>query len=90
MKSFRLTGRYRRDYKRIAKRGYDLDQLDALLDLLVGGQPLPAVWQDHPLRGQWKGYRECHIRGDWLLIYKATEQEVLLAGTGTHSDLFGE
>ncbi|MGD0023228.1 MAG: type II toxin-antitoxin system YafQ family toxin [Xanthobacteraceae bacterium] len=46
-----------------------------------GGRP-------HPLKGDWKGYWECHISPDWLLIYKVTDEEVLLARTGTHADLF--
>ena len=90
MKPFRLTSRYKRDYKRIAKRGYDLDLLDAVLLLLAESQPLPPARSDHPLKGEWQGYRECHIQPDWLLIYKTTTSEVLLAATGTHSDLFGE
>ena len=89
MKSFRLAARYKRDYKRVAKRHYDLDLLDAVLDRLATGQGLPPERRDHPLKGDWKGYRECHIEPDWLLIYRTTDDEVLLARTGTHADLFG-
>jgi mRNA interferase YafQ len=49
---------------------------------------LPEARRDHPLKGEWKGWRECHIQPDWLLIYRTTETEVLLARTGTHADLF--
>ncbi len=88
MKAFRFSSRYRRDYKRIAKRGYDLDLLDGVLDRLARGDTLPALNRDHPLKGAWKGFRECHITPDWLLIYQATDTEILLARTGTHADLF--
>ena len=89
MKSFRLAARYARDYKRIAKRGYDLDKLDVVLDLLAAAATLPPARRDHPLKGEWKDHRECHIEPDWLLIYRTTDDEVLLARTGTHADLFG-
>lgn len=90
MKSFRLTSRYKRDFKRINKRGWDLDQLDAVLDLLATNTQLPPQRRDHPLKGDWHGWRECHIQPDWLLIYQTTDDEVLLAATGTHADLFGK
>ena len=89
MKAFRLAARYKRDYKRIAKRGYDLDLIDAVLDLLARDEALPTARRDHPLKGEWMGYRECHIEPDWLLIYKTNNDEVVLARTGTHADLFG-
>lgn len=85
MKPLRFTGRYKRDYKRIAKRGYSLDLIIAVINLLIHDQPLPPARRDHPLKGAWKGYRECHIEPNWLLIYKATDDEVLLAATGTHA-----
>jgi mRNA interferase YafQ len=47
-----------------------------------------AATRPHPLRGEWKGYWECHVAPDWLLIYKVSEDEVALARTGTHADLF--
>jgi mRNA interferase YafQ len=89
MKSFRLAARYSRDYKRVAKRGYDLDKLDVVLDLLAAAEALPPARRDHPLKGEWKDHRECHIEPDWLLIYRTTDDEVMLARTGTHADLFG-
>jgi mRNA interferase YafQ len=90
MKVFRLTSRYKRDYKRIAKRGYDLALFDALLDQFAQGEALPAASRDHALKGEWSGFRECHVEPDWLLIYKTTDAEVLLARTGTHADLFSQ
>jgi mRNA interferase YafQ len=89
MKTFRLANAYKRDLKRISRRRYDLAPLANVLNALREGQELPVARRDHPLKGEWKGWRECHIQPDWLLIYKATDTEVLLARTGTHADLFG-
>ena len=90
MKTFRFAGRYKRDFKRISRRGYDLGALNVVLDTLADGKLLPAAYLDHTLKGDWKGHRECHIEPDWLLIYQADDDEVLLARTGTHADLFGK
>ena len=90
MKQLRLSSPFKKDLKRITKRNYDRDLLDAVVDLLRDDHPLPAARRDHPLKGEWKGWRECHIEPDWLLIYKATDDDELhLARTGTHADLFG-
>ena len=48
----------------------------------------PAGYHYHALSGNYKGYRECHIRSNWLLLYKTTETEVVFVATGTHDDLF--
>jgi mRNA interferase YafQ len=88
MKAVRFSGAFTRDLKRIAKRGYDRQRLESVADALRHGTELPQATRPHPLRGEWKGYWECHLAPDWLLIYKVSEDEVLLARTGTHSDLF--
>ena len=88
MKTLVPTTAYRKDVKRVTKRGYDLSKLDAVLRTLQAGDPLPPSNRAHPLKGDWKGYRECHLQPDWLLIYKETADEVRLARTGTHADLF--
>ena len=89
MKSFHYRSAYKKDLKRVARRGYDLTLLADVLNLLAGGTPLPPARRDHVLDGEWKGWRECHIQPDWLVIYKSTDDEILLARTGTHADLFG-
>lgn len=84
------TPSFERDYKKIKKRGYDLTLLKKVITLLSEGTPLPKKYREHTLKGNYKGYTECHILPDWLLIYKI-EKEVMiisLARTGTHSDLF--
>lgn len=84
------TGQFKKDLKTIIKRGYDVRLLDETLQSLLEGLELPQKNRDHLLSGNWKGYRECHIAPDWLLIYKV-EDDILvltLTRTGTHSDLF--
>ena len=70
------------------KRGKDLEKVKAVIDLLVDEEPLPPKNRDHKLGGNWIGRRDGHIEPDWILIYKLTEDELLLERTGTHSDLF--
>lgn len=80
--------RFRKDVKRAEKRGKDMAKLRAVLTLLAQEQPLPAEYKDHALRGDWIGFRDLHIEPDWLLLYRVENDEVQLARTGTHSDLF--
>ncbi len=80
---------FKRDVKRVEKRGKDMSKLRALLLLLLAGEVLPEGHGDHPLKGDWNGYRDAHIEPDWLLIYKVDGDELRLARTGTHADLFG-
>ena len=90
MLTIRYQTTFRKDYKRIKKRGYDIKQLETVITLLVTGQKLPQKYQDHSLNGDYKGCRECHITPDWLLVYEIKEKELLLylTRTGTHSDIF--
>lgn len=84
------TAKFRKDLKTAIKRGYNMALLDAVVSSVAVGEELPATNDDHSLKGNWVGYRECHITPDWLLIYKI-EDDILvltLTRTGTHSDLF--
>lgn len=81
---------FKKDVKKARKRDKDLDKLKALISLLIRQTPLPEAYQDHPLRGNWKGYRDAHIEPDWLLLYRVDGEELQLARTGTHADLFQE
>ena len=81
---------FKKDVKKARKRGKDLDKLKMLLSLLMRQTPLPEAYQDHPLRGNWKGYRDAHIEPDWLLLYCVVGEELQLTRTGTHADLFQE
>ncbi len=82
------TTQFKKDAKRQQKRGKDLDKLFDVIDLLISAKDLPASLRDHTLTGNWKGWRDCHIEPDWLLIYKMSPEELVLGRTGTHSDLF--
>ena len=84
------SGRFKRDVRRAEKRGKDMVKLRAVIILLAQQEPLPASYNDHPLRGDWKGYRDLHIEPDWLLLYRVEDDELRLAATGTHSDLFDD
>lgn len=84
------SGAFKRDVKRAEKRGKDMGKLRALLLLLIEGAPLPERYRDHPLKGEWAGWRDAHIEPDWLLIYRTAGDELHLARTGTHADLFDE
>ena len=79
---------FKKDAKRLQKRGKDLDKLFDVIDLLISAKDLPASLRDHTLTGNWKGWRDCHIEPDCLLIYKMSPEELVLGRTGTHSDLF--
>lgn len=82
------TAQFKRDIKRQLKKGKDGDKITALLTMLLAGQSLPAHYKDHPLRGTWKGRRDCHVEPDWILIYKISPDKIRLERTGSHSDLF--
>lgn len=85
-----MSSRFRKDYKLVKKRGYDLSLLKKVIDILASGEVLPEQYLDHSLTGEYKDYRECHILPDWLLIYRIHESTLILSltRTGTHSDLF--
>lgn len=82
------SSRFKRDVKRVGKRGKDLTKLRSLLESLIRREALPESHRDHPLHGNWKGYREIHVEPDWLLIYRVEGTELRLARTGSHADLF--
>jgi mRNA interferase YafQ len=77
-----------RDVKLAQRRGKDMSKLRELIVLLSQGNPLPPHYKDHPLAGEWKHHRDCHLEPDWLLIYKIDGDDLYLIRTGTHLDLF--
>lgn len=93
MKKIELASIFKKDYKRIQSNPRYANDLQSLfettLSFLLDDKPLPDCYKDHELIGDWKGYRECHIKPDLLLIYKITATNVLrLARLGSHSELF--
>lgn len=83
---------YDRDVKLAVRRGLDIEKLLEVVRLLRQDEPLPAKYRNHLLSGDYKGYWECHINPDWLLLYeKDTEIRIIsLYRTGTYSDIFGK
>ncbi len=90
MYNVKPTTKFQKDLKTIQKRGYDISLLMNVVKIIASGKPLPEQYKDHPLQGNYKGCRECHITPDWLLIYSIDKETVILylTRTGTHSDLF--
>ena len=82
------TVQFKKDIKRQIKQGKDQRKLITVVQLLLARESLPPQNRDHPLKGAWKGRRDCHIEPDWILIYRKSEDELRLERTGSHSDLF--
>ena len=84
------TTQFRKDLKRMIKRGVSIDLLDEIIHTLREQKPLDSKHRDHELTGNFVGFRECHIQPDWLLIYIIDGENLILtaARTGSHSDLF--
>lgn len=87
-----FTKAFAKDWERLSRSGrYDLNRLKEVMLLLIANDaPLPAEWQDHALKGSWIDHRECHVGGDFLLIYQCDANMVIFVRAGTHSDLFEE
>ena len=84
------TSLFKKTVKLARKRGLDLTLLDETITILVKGETLPPKYRDHQLNGKLSAFRECHIKGDWLLVYRIIEDKLILSlhSTGTHSDIF--
>lgn len=84
------TTQFKKDYKLAIRRKNNIEELFTVISILQREQPLPPKYKDHQLSGNYKGYRECHVENDFLLVYKIknNQLELELYRTGTHSDLF--
>jgi mRNA interferase YafQ len=78
---------FKRDVKRLKKRGKVMEKLRTVIDALCTHGPLDLRRKDHALVGDWKGWRDCHVEPDWVLIYRAEAGKLELGRTGSHSDL---
>lgn len=93
-RDFTRTKEFQKDWVRLSYSGrYDMNQLkEAMLLLIDNAAPLSAEWLDHSLTGEWSGHRECHIGGDFLLIYKidisGKDERIVFVRSGTHAELF--
>jgi mRNA interferase YafQ len=90
MKTLFLSSRYKKDYKRYKNQPKKLEALKEVLKMLQREQPIPAEYKPHMLWGQYKGCMECHIQGNFLLVWFDPERDIIeLVRLGTHSELFG-
>ncbi len=90
MLTLKTTTKFRKDYKKIKKRGLDVSLLEKIIQDLLEEKTLDRKYNDHALTGNYLGFRECHIQPDWLLLYTINKNELILtaSATGSHSDLF--
>jgi len=89
MREIVQTSRFKSDLKKLARSGrHDADELFAVIEILACGKPLPEKFKDHPLFGECLGHRDCHIRPDWLLIYRLEPGRLILVRSGSHSELY--
>lgn len=84
------TSQFGKDVKRCIKRGLDITILEKAVNILADNGKLPQNYKPHQLKGKYNGLWECHLKPDWLLVWKQTDSEMILlfAATGSHSDLF--
>ena len=77
----RRTKKFRKELKKMLKRGADLDKLETVVNILASGEPLPPQYRDHALTGNLTGLRDCHIENDWLLLYTIQDDVLVLTLT---------
>lgn len=84
------TNKFKKDLKLCKSRGYDIELIRTVIKKLSNGEKLEDKYKDHDLKGNWSGYRECHVLPDWLLVYKYNNDDLILilTRTGSYSDLF--
>lgn len=88
MKPVNQTSQFKKDIKRLKKRGKNLEKLGDVVRLLAADEPLEEKHRDHALVGRWVGSRDCHVEPDWILIYRNEPDSLYLERSGSHSDLF--
>ena len=88
MKAIFQTSQFKKDFKRIKKRGKDLSKLKEVVSAIAKSESLEERHRDHVLSGKWSGSRDCHIEPVWILIYRVDGESLFLERSGSHSDLF--
>ncbi len=88
MLSPEYTTQFRRDLKRMVKRGKNASQIRSVMNDLIAEATLDPSKKDHPLSGNWVGHRDCHVQPDWVLIYMKSDVVIRFVRTGSHADLF--
>ncbi len=72
------TSRFKKDFKRITRQNKEPQKLRDVIEKLLSGKSLEAKYRDHPLSGNWKGHRDCHLEPDWIMIYRISDQDLFL------------
>jgi len=90
MLEYEIAGPFKKDSKLMKKRNRNMDKLTEILAMLINEQPLLPKHENHPLHGEYKGWWECHVEPDWVLIYRIDKENhrIIFYRTGSHSDLF--
>lgn len=94
MRIAQTTKRFRKDYEKLKKSGSkNMQKLHVVMESLIDGYVLDSSYCDHPLHGEWQDFRDCHVEGDWVLIYKIDkcqngDEIVTFCATDNHSNLF--
>ena len=88
MRTPNFTKQFKKDFKRVQKRGKNPTKLKVVMSQLIDEELLERRYRDHVLVGNYRDRRECHIEPDWLLIYKLDGDEIIFERTGSHADLF--
>lgn len=82
------TSQFKKDFKRVSSQGKDLSKLEVVIETLLIREKLDQKYKDHSLIGKWKNHRDCHLEPDWVLIYRLTQDSLILERTGSHNELF--
>lgn len=88
MLTITYTKSFKQDFKRLSKQHKNLELIGDIIKKISTKESLAPKHRDHPLIGNYKGKRECHITPDWLLVYETNQDELVLHRTGSHSELF--
>ncbi len=82
------TSQFKKDFKRVINQNKDTSKFESVIGVLLNKEKLEPKFKDHSLVGKWKNHRDCHIEPDWILIYRLTDDSLILERTGSHSELF--
>ncbi|MBP9743615.1 MAG: type II toxin-antitoxin system YafQ family toxin [Burkholderiales bacterium] len=88
MLKIKQSNAFKRDVKKSRAQGKKFESFEEIIKLLLSGGELPVSYRNHKLSGNYEGYSELHIKPDWLLIYKITDNILYLARMGSYSELF--
>ena len=83
-----FSNQFIKDAKLLQKRHMDMDALYDIIIKIIWEDSLPYYSREHNLSGNWSGYTECHVKGDWVIVYRFSPGKVTFTRTGSHADLF--